>query len=124
MLQVIQYEMQARSVLMRDAPAVIEDKIWRAYGLLRYARALTFDEVMNLLSGVRLGVSMKLLPGLSVYTLNKLMIFAQSAHLQQAAGRSLSEAESDLHRAAYVRRILAAEGAVPSDGGNADAEGA
>ena len=124
MLQVIQYEMQARSVLMRDAPAVIEDKIWRAYGLLRYARALTFDEVMNLLSGVRLGVSMKLLPGLSVYTLNKLMIFAQSAHLQQAAGRSLSEAESDLHRAAYVRRILAAEGAVPSDGDHADAEGA
>ncbi len=113
--QVIQYEMQARSVLLRDAPAVIEDKIWRAYGLLRYARSLTFEEVMNLLSGVRLGVSVKLLPGLSVYTLNKVMIYAQSAHLQQAAGRSLSEAESDLHRAAYVRRILAAEGDVPSD---------
>lgn len=108
--RVIQYELQARSVLMRDAPTVIEDKIWRAYGLLRYARSLGFEEVMNLLSGVRLGVSMKLLPGPSVYTLNKIMIYTQAAHLEESAGRSLSEAESDLHRAAYVRRILAAEG--------------
>ncbi|MES4791801.1 MAG: hypothetical protein C4321_01390, partial [Chloroflexota bacterium] len=62
--QVIQYEAQARAVLLRDAPTVIEDKIWRAYGLLRYARSLSFEEVMNLLSGLRLGASLKLLPGL------------------------------------------------------------
>jgi protein arginine kinase len=107
--QVIQYEMHARGVLMKEAPAVIEDKIWRAYGLLRYARSISFQEVMNLLSGVRLGVSMKLVPDLSVYTLNKIMIYAQPAHLEQAAGRALSDAESDVHRAAYVRRILGTE---------------
>ncbi len=113
--RVIQYELEARSVLLRDAPAVIEDKIWRAYGLLRFARTISFEEVMNLLSGLRLGVSMKLLPGLSVYTLNKIMIYAQGAHLEQAAGRSLAEEEADLHRAAYVRRILATEGDVSAD---------
>ncbi len=115
--KVIQYEQDARLVLMRDAPAVIEDKIWRAYGLLRYARSLSFDEVMNLLSGVRLGVSVNLLSGLRVYTLNKIMIYAQTAHLEQAAGRALSEAEGDLHRASYVRRILATEGEVSPDEG-------
>ena len=113
--RVIQYEMGAREILMRDAPTVIEDKIWRAYGLLRYARSLSFDEVMNLLSGVRLGMSMNLLSGLRVYTLNKLMIFARDAHLEQAAGRPLRDAESDLHRAAYVRRVLATEGDVSAD---------
>ena len=87
--QVIQYEIQARQVLLRDARSVTEDKIWRAYGLLRYARALSFEELMNLLSGVRLGLSLKLLPGLRVYTLNKMMIFTQSAHLEQAVGLSL-----------------------------------
>ena len=111
--QVIQYEAHARQVLLRDARGVTEDKIWRAYGLLRYARALSFEELMNLLSGVRLGVSLKLLPGLRVYTLNKLMIFTQPAHLEQAAGRDLPPAESDSHRAAYVRRMLAAEGEIP-----------
>jgi protein arginine kinase len=119
--KVIQYEQGAREILVRDAPAVIEDKIWRAYGLLRYARSVTFDEVMNLLSGVRLGVSMNLLSGLRVYTLNKIMIYAQDAHLEQAAGRPLREAESDLHRATYVRRVLAREGDVAAD--DADAIG-
>jgi protein arginine kinase len=118
--RVIQYEMGARDVLMRDAPSVIEDKIWRAYGLLRYARSVSFDEVMNLLSGVRLGVSMNLLSGLRVYTLNKIMIYARDAHLEQAAGRPLRDAESDLHRATFVRRVLASEGSVSAD---ADAAG-
>jgi protein arginine kinase len=117
--RVIQYEMGARDILMRDAPTVIEDKIWRAYGLLRYARSLSFEEVMNLLSGVRLGVSMNLLSGLRVYTLNKIMIFAQDAHLEQAAERPLRDAEGDLHRATYVRRVLATEGDVSADAGGA-----
>ena len=118
--QVIQYEMHARQVLMRDALGVTEDKIWRAYGLLRYARSLSFEELMNLLSGVRLGVSLKLLPGLRVYTLNKMMIFTQPAHLEQAAGRDLPQTESDAHRAAYVRRVLATEGYVSADDTSSD----
>jgi len=102
-------------VLLRDARAVTEDKIWRAYGLLRFARSLSFEELMNLLSGVRLGASLKLLQKLRVYTLNKLMIFTQPAHLEEAAGRDLPPAEGDAHRAAYVRRILATEGDVAPD---------
>lgn len=113
--QVIQYESRARQVLLRDAASVTEDKIWRAYGLLRYARTLSFEELMNLLSGVRLGASLKLLPGLRVYSLNKIMIFTQPAHLEEAAGRELAPGESDAHRAAFVRRILANEGAVSPD---------
>jgi protein arginine kinase len=108
--QVVQYELQARAILRRDAPAVIQDKVWRAYGLLRYAHSTTFEEVMNLLSGVRLGVSLKLLPTPSVYTLNQILIFSQPAHLEHRSGRSLSAAEMDVERAAYVRRILRADG--------------
>jgi protein arginine kinase len=113
--QVIEYERRARRVLLRDAYQVTEDKIWRAYGLLRYARSLTFEEMMNLLSGVRLGAALKLLPGLRVYSLNKIMIFTQSAHLEDAAGRKLPPGECDAHRATYVRRILATEGVVIPD---------
>jgi protein arginine kinase len=93
-------------VLVRDAPSVIEDKVWRAYGLLRHARSLAFDEMMNLLSGVRLGLSLKLLPGPRVYVLNRIMIFAQNAHLEEASGSPLSESDLDIQRAAYVRRAL------------------
>ena len=113
--QVIEYEQQARQVLLKEAAGVTEDKIWRAYGLLRYARSLSFEELVNLLSGLRLGSSLKLLPELRVYTLNKIMIYSQTAHLEQAAGRELPPPECYTHRASYVRRILAKEGVVTSD---------
>lgn len=113
--QVIQYEEQARQVLLKEAAAITQDKIWRAYGLLRFGRFLSFEELVNLLSGVRLGASLKLLPGLRVYTVNKIMIYSQTAHLEQAAGRDLPPPECDAHRASYVRRVLAKEGVVSSD---------
>jgi len=104
--QVVQYERQARNVLLRDARTVIEDKVWRAYGLLRHARSISFEEVMNLLSGVRLGFGLKLLPDLRVYTLNQIMIFTQSAHLEKLAGNSLSAGDADTYRASYIRQLL------------------
>ena len=116
--QVIHYETQARGVLLRDAPTVIEDKVWRAYGLLRHARTLSFEEVMNLLSGVRLGVGLKLLPRLRVYTLNRIMIFAQAAHLEQMAGKPLPKGEAEAFRAAYVRRTLGSEGDLSTEAGD------
>lgn len=106
---VIEREEEARRVLVRDAGYIIEDKLWRAYGTLRYARSLTFDEAMNYLSGVRLAVGLKLISNLSVYTLNKLLIYAQSAHLSHGEGRYLTEAEGNLARARYVRQALVSE---------------
>ena len=113
---VIQKETQARHILMRDAGPSTENLIWRAYGLLRYARLLTYKDLMELLSGVRLGVSLKLLPGPPVYTLNRMMVFSQAAHLDQAARRELSRPERQAHRAGYVRRVLSHENEPPTSG--------
>ncbi len=107
--QVMEYEERARQILLRDATAILEDKVWRAFGLLRYARTLSFEETMNLLSGVRLGVGLGLIPNVGMYTLNKLLVFTQPAHLAAAQGRVLAEEEVSVHRAVYVRHALEAE---------------
>ena len=125
--QVIQYEKQARAILLREAPAVLEDKVGRAYGILRHAHSLPFDEMMNLISGVRLGLTLKLLRTPRVETLNRVVIYGQTAHLEHAAGRSLDEADADVHRAAFVREALAEDEATvrrsrEEDRGPADAE--
>jgi protein arginine kinase len=104
--EVIAHETQAREVLVREAPAIIEDKVWRAYGLLRYARELAFEETMNLLSGVRLGVAMGLVGGVGLYTLNKLLVHTQPAHLAAAEGIPLDAPDLGYRRARYVRRLL------------------
>ncbi|MFN2419796.1 MAG: protein arginine kinase [Gemmatimonadota bacterium] len=104
--QVIEYEENARQVLARDALDEIEDKVWRAYGLLRHARSISFDEMMNLLSAVRLGVSMKLLPDIRVSKLNELLLWTQTAHLERRAGRMLHKREREIERARTIRDIL------------------
>ncbi|MEA2062673.1 MAG: protein arginine kinase, partial [Gemmatimonadota bacterium] len=86
--QIIEHEINSRGVLFKDAGYYIQDKVWRAYGILEHARTINSQEVMNLLSAVRLGVSMKLIKGLSVSKINQILICCQDAHLDVAAGRS------------------------------------
>src|SRR5213594_3404400 len=107
--QVLEYEQQARDVILKSARTEVQDKVWRAYGLLRHARRLSFEETMNLLSGVCLGVGLNLITGLSVYTLNKLLIFTQPAHLAALEGRPSGDPELPTVRATYVRRVLETE---------------
>lgn len=104
--QVIDYEERARDVLRRDAPHALEDKVWRAYGLLRHARALSFDEALNLLSGVRLGVGVGVLPTIPLPLLNRLLVTAQAAHVAREAGIELEDESLGMHRATLIRRLL------------------
>jgi len=107
--KVIEYERSARSVLLREAPTVLEDKVWRAYGILRTSRSLSTVEMLNLLSGLRLGVSLKLLPTPRVETLNEILVLGQTAHRSRDVGSTLDEADADVARAAYVRARLGAD---------------
>jgi protein arginine kinase len=107
--KVIDYERSARSVMLREAPGVLEDKVWRAYGILRHAHSLSTEEMMNLSSAVRLGLSLKLLKMPRVQTLNEILVFGQAGHLAYTAGGSLGESEADAARSAYVRTRLEAD---------------
>ena len=107
--KVIDYERSARAVMLREAPGVLEDKVWRAYGILLHARSLSAEEMVNLSSAVRLGLSLKLLKMPRVQTLNEILVFGQAGHLAYAAGGSLGESEMDAARSAYVRARLEAD---------------
>jgi protein arginine kinase len=99
-------EAGARQRLMREARTEIEDKVWRAFGILRTARILTESETLNLLSAVRLGHELSVLPDLPVETVNELMLLSQPAHLQKSAGRAMSSARRDRARAELIRDRL------------------
>jgi len=105
---VIDTEAQARQHLYREMRLQIEDRVSRAYGLLSNARVITSEEAMRLLSDVRLGVALGVLPAISYRTLNELMIAMQPAFLQRAEGRELNPLERDVKRAALIRSQLAA----------------
>ena len=101
--QLIACEENARETLFRDARTKMEDKIWRAQGILKYARLLTSQEFMNLSSAVRLGVGVGLIQDVEVRTLNEMMVETQPAHLQHLVKRRLEAQERDTIRAEMVR---------------------
>ncbi|MFA6109214.1 MAG: protein arginine kinase [Candidatus Latescibacterota bacterium] len=100
-------EREAEGVLMSEARSQVEDKVWRAFGLLSHARVLSSQEFMNLLSAVRLGYSLSLIDELPTGFMNHLMLVTQPSHLQIEAGRELTAEERDVRRAALVRQRIA-----------------
>jgi protein arginine kinase len=106
-LKVIAYERRAREMLFRKAQTLLEDKVWRAYGLLRYSRSVNTKEALSLISAVRLGVGAGLVKDVPVRTLNELLVYIQPAHLQMRQGTTLDPQERDVARAAYIRDALA-----------------
>jgi protein arginine kinase len=111
--QILRHERQARDTLWQEARQQMEDKVYRALGVLQNARLLNHRECLNLLSAVRLGVNMFVLSDVRISTLDELTILTQPAHLGRREGRELDTSERDILRADLARDRLG-----PSLGGN------
>ncbi|MDI6703542.1 MAG: protein arginine kinase [bacterium] len=103
--QIISHEQTAQKNLLEKASKSIEDRIFRAYGILKYSRLISSKETLNLLSQVRLGVNMGYLM-IPLSTLNELLIIIQPAHVQKIAGRILGPKARDEKRAEIIRQRL------------------
>ena len=104
--EIIEAEATARQRLMDEAADMVEDKIWRAYGILKYAYVLTSEEVMNLLSAVRLGHALKIIDFLNIALINEILLLSQPAHLQKFYGQEMDVNRRDFVRAQMVREKL------------------
>jgi protein arginine kinase len=106
-LQIIEHEENARITLLEKKPKVVYDQVGRAYGILTNAHTVTSKEALNLLSLLRMGVDLGLLPADSRAGVDEMFILAQPAHVQKAAERKLSAEERDVFRADLIRDRLA-----------------
>jgi len=97
------YERRVRQALIEQDSKQIEDQVWRAYGILRYAQAISSEETMHLLSQLRMGVNLGLLPDMSIAHINRLFTLIQPAHLQSLAKRELDTDERNVMRADFLR---------------------
>ena len=104
--RIIEQERASRDSLLREMKIQLEDRIWRAYGILTNAQLLSSSEAVQLLSDVRLGKDLGLLKGLTSFAITEILIITRPGYLQKLAGRALSAAERDAHRARVVRDKL------------------
>jgi protein arginine kinase len=105
--KLVDWEHDVRRTIGKDKGKGLEDRVWRAFGVLANARRMTSTEAIELLSSVRLGIALGLLPGVALKRVNELLVLSQPAHVQLLAGKELDDDSRDIARADYIRRRLA-----------------
>lgn len=104
--RIVDYELKAREALVREKPTALDDKIWRAYGVLENARTVSSEETLYLLSHLRMGVSLGRIDRLKLETLNRLFLLTQPGHLQKLHGSKLDGEARSVARAEFIRKAL------------------
>jgi protein arginine kinase len=106
LLQIIEHEENARLSLLEKKPKVLFNHIGRAFGVLSHAHSISSKETMNLLSLLRLGGDIGMLPGVAKSLVDELFLLSQPAHLQLGHSDKLNAEERDIVRADMLRGRL------------------
>jgi protein arginine kinase len=106
--QVVEQEMHLRSTEIKKNRDAYEDSIYKAYGILKYARSLTLKEAMDYLSNIRIGLCEHMieLDADKDFDIYRLMMASGSAMLDYKAGTVLSAAQRNHQRAGLIRASL------------------
>jgi len=103
---IVKYEQEARRVLKTHKLTALDDRVWRALGVLENARAISSEEALFLLSHLRMGVLLERIKNIDLDAINELFIATQSAHLQKRHGQKLDGEQRSIARAEYIRDRL------------------
>lgn len=103
--KVIEQERLARKYLTKD-PITLEDRVYRAYGLLKYATKLTSEECRKLLSDVKLGNDLGIIKELDDAKVSKLNLYTKPGNLQKYLGKQLEGHDRDIKRTEVIKQIL------------------
>lgn len=107
--KVIEQERIARKYLTKNS-IELEDRVYRAYGTLSYAKRLSSDECRKLLSYVKLGTDLGIIKELNDTKVAKLYLYNQPANLQKYVGKTLDGYEREIRRAEVVKEIISGDG--------------
>ena len=78
----------------------------RAYGILRTAQTISSEETMHLLSSVRMGVNLGLIPDLQIPDDQRAVHPHPAGPSAKAPGGELDTADRNIERARYLRQYL------------------
>lgn len=103
--QIVEKERESREALLKADRIAVEDRLYRAWGVFSNARKMDTMEFMRLWSNVRLAAVLGLVQ-LDMNVLTRLLVQAQSASVQKAAGREMDGMQRDEARAELIRKSL------------------
>ncbi len=103
--QLTDMELALREKSLQNGRNALEDTIFRAWGIMKYARCMSQNEFFKHWSGVRLGAAMGMLP-VMLATLDVLLEQVQDANLQALMESAVTGRALDEKRAECIRAML------------------
>ena len=103
--QLTDMELALRRQTFETSRNTLEDSIYRAWGIMQYARLMPMTEFYRHWSGVRLGAAMGLLP-VPLDTMDAMLDQAQEAHLRAYCEDALQNGTMEAVRAERIRNML------------------
>ncbi|MFH1416259.1 MAG: ATP--guanido phosphotransferase [Elusimicrobiota bacterium] len=104
-VQVAEREEKTRSDILEKNNDMLRDTVLRSHGILLNAYKISFEEALDLISNVRLGVYAGIIV-LDIASLNDLMIKMQPAHIQEIKNIDMTALERDKARAQMIKDII------------------
>lgn len=104
--QVVKQERKRREYMLSVSADEIEDQVFRSYGVLKYARQISSDDSMTLLSQLKFGADCGLIRFDRAFNVHKLMMGVQPGSLQWTLGKNVGSLTRDQARAEYIRKEL------------------
>ncbi len=107
--QVVSEEIRIRQSVLKNHRVDVEDRVFRALGILSNARKITSDESLRLWSDLRLGAEFSMVSDLSISDINEILVLSRPNYLQKIFGSNLTARERDVHRADLIRKHLTSQ---------------
>ena len=104
--QVVKQERKRREYMLSVSADEIEDQVFRSYGVLKYARQISSDDAMTLLSQLKFGSDCGLIKFEREFNVHKLMMGVQPGSLQWTLGKNVGSVTRDQSRGEYIRKEL------------------
>jgi len=103
--EIIGMERNARKEVHEKAEIILLDKVMRAHGIVQHARLVELWEFNGLVSTLRLGAAMGILP-FAMRTMDEILVVGQQAHIGTAVGHDFTPMEGAKFRAQMMRDKL------------------
>jgi protein arginine kinase len=104
--QIAEKERITRKNIFEKSAITFEDKIFRAYGILKNTRIISTDEAVRLISFLKLGITSGLITDNNINDMDKLYIEIQPASLQYISRKEMNDMERDIKRAEIIRNKI------------------
>lgn len=104
-MQIVEREKNLRKILREDKNLEIIDKIYRSYGIIKYCKKIKFEEAINHLSNIWLGLDINILDNNISKNMYNIIMNIQSANIIDRFNIEEKD-DIELYRAKYLNEVF------------------